>query len=439
MAGTFSDMLTDIKTNYSPKAVEVLMNAETPFLRQLPKDLPAGATFGDKGVLKFNVVDGLPENVGFHADNDSMPVPYDRSSIQFTLTPVIFSATTGIGEMTRHAANSSQSAFNGGEVNRRVDETVKNISKHMEQMFVATHGTGRVGVVETDGASYFTLYAPWSQNLIRKNARISVRTSDGGDTVRDDCDFAKVTKVVKSTRSVYYTFDAGDSDKTVVDGDSVHIVTKAAQTSLSSIAPNGLRGLVDDGTLTTYLHSVLRSSYPAINSNVVDKGTLTYLSEQLMIEAVNMIRYESDKMPNAAWFGLGQARMYLRFVRPDRRTTTGGELPSKLETGWREEQLVHVFPGGSVTIRVSPDIYPREMYFLDMTSWLRYEAKPLGWLDDDVTGQPPLRLIPGTNTFKAGWFSAMNAIVNIGLSNPKAQAVIRNLTDPDAGDTITDL
>lgn len=435
MAGVFGTLVTAgdaLKVAYPSKIVVAQINEMRPFTKKIKGGLPAGATVEKSGILKFAMNFERPQNVGQLADDDSLPVAKDRIEKQGQLTPTLFTGTFVIGAMTRtKAASSPEAGFNGGELKRRTDETIADVGKFIEQQYVGTHGTGRRARVEaaTTAAVTFTAALPEGVTLLRVNHLLSIRQTDGGADIRDSCDNQVIAAVNPTTRLVTLS----SSTFTLVAGDHVHVVTKAAQT-ITSISSNGLRGIVDDGTYLATIHGLTRATYAPkmyayVNSN---GGTLRDFTEKLLNRSCNAIAANSGVYPTDIWTSPGQAEKWADFVRPDRRyMVTGKSSPQAKTTGYTDEELVHISPGGPLRVNVSFDVIPRELYLLYWPAWIHYVAKEAGWWDEGNILKP----IPATSTYKSSYMAAIEAVENIGCDFFGSQGVIRDLRDPAIGDT----
>lgn len=425
MAGEFDQITNALKNAYPKNVIDPMVNEETPFRKKLKKSVPAGSK-PSEGLVKFGANFNPPQNVGNLADGDTLPPAKDRTQDQAQLVPVIFSGSFQIGWTTRRAGNSNSSAFNGGELRRRTDETISNLSKFIESNYTGTHGTGRRARVESDGVNTFVAALPEAALLLRENFYISVRTTDGGAGVRDSTDLRLITGIDHSTRTVTYN----GADQTLVAGDHVHVVTKLAQTIT---AANGLRGIVDDSTFLTTLHTLSRVTYPKWKSNVAGNGgTLRNLTEQILVRACHENRARSGKRVTDCWAGPGQLEKYIEFVAPDRRYTVpqGSSSPQSMVTGYTEGQLQHVFAGGQFNINLSYDIVPRELFLLNWDTFFHYVAQDMDWMDEGGMLQPT----PGSGTYSASFLAYMGSIENIGCDMPLANTVVRDLKDPVIGD-----
>jgi hypothetical protein len=425
MAGLWTDNLTDIKTTYSNKKVATVMNTEMKFTRQLNTNLPAGGTVQDRGIFKFNLVTASPQAHGSVGEGGEYPAPVDRTSIQMTVDPKITVAAMGIGEKLK-TVKSNTSGFNGGELVRKADETLLGVGKYLEQMYVATHGTCRIGVVESDGTSNFVCAKPEGVKLFFMGTKFSVRTSDGADAIRDNLDFATVSGIDRATRTITYT---GVADKTTVAGDSVHIVTAAAQTDLSTTSPMGIRGIIADATYSpATFQGITRASYPMTYANVISNGGDSWnLTEGLLGAAFRATRESTNGKVTQIWTSPGQASMFAKFLRSDRRTVTSGAIPGKLQGGFSEDSMSYVNPetGQDVKIIACRDIISCELYGIDWSTFFRYQLRPMGWWDGDMLP------VMGTSNYSLKWVNNMVGIENIGCDNPAANFVIRDLRDPD--------
>lgn len=419
-----------LKVAYSSKTILPMLNEERPFTKKLKSEIPAGARVSE-GILKFNGNLHRPQNVGQTLDNGKLPAPKDRTEVQFQLTPTLFVGGFQIGEITKAAATSNKSAFNGGELRRRTEESLAELGWFIESTYTGTHGTGRRARVESDGSNNFVAASPEGVALLRENQYITVRTTDGGATVRDSCDYRYITDIDWSTRTVTYS----GADQTLVAGDHVHPVVEASLGALTSYFANGLRNLVDDGTYAAALHGVTRGTPgygDKLKSYVSENGgTLRDLTERLLIRACHQIRARSGLAPTDIWTSPGQIEKYLDFVRPDRQYTVSSKTsPQSKVTGYTDDELVHVTPNGPLRINMSFNIVPRELYLLNWNTFFHYVSKDMGWWDEGNMLKPT----PYDGGYKASYMAFLAGVENWGTDFPLANGVIRDLRDPAIGD-----
>lgn len=429
MAGEFQNLGDALKVVYPTKALEPMINEEAPFREKLGKSVPSNARISE-GDLKFNGVLALPQNVAQIVDGGDLQDAAERSEVQFNLRPTIFTATMNIGWLTRKAANSNKSAFNGGELRRRTEETVSNLGKFIESTYVGTYGTGVRGTVESSSVSGIVLKNPVGTKLLRQGMKI--RVDDGGGTPRATLDGVRIASVDRENRLI--TTTGTPTYTNALLDDVIYVVPQAAFAALGTAFANGLRGLVDDGTYNQFIHGVDRTTVgnerlkSYVNAN---GGTLRDLTEQIMIRTCHQVRDDVGKRLTDIWTGPGQLEKYIEFVAPDRRRAVQGGTYDK-GTGYKEGELVHYAPSVALRINNSFDVIPREMFLLCWDSWFHYVAQEMQWIDDDSM----LHLaIASTGTGRAArWEAFMGSFENIGCDMPSANAVIRDLKDPAIGD-----
>ena len=432
--GGFNVVTNALKIAYPAKNIEPMVNEEAPFRTWLKKNIPA-ATKVKEGTVKFGANFNPPQNVGQILDGGSLPVPKDRTQDQFELVATLFPATFQIGWITRRAAGSNKSAFNGGELRRKTEETIADNGKFIEQTYLGTTGHGwRCQVnAATTSATAFVAKKPNVHLLLRENMKVTVRTSATGNssTVSDSCDDKLISKITPSTYTVVLS-----TAHSLAEDDYVTPVGEGGNDTLHSMnqngtVANGIRGLIDDTTWTTHLHKLSKTTYPKLLANVKGNGGTTRdLTEQILINACHEIRHRSGKRPTDCWMNTGQAEKYIEFVSPDRRYQQTGKSITPMATGYQEGSLVHYAPGVALTLQISVDVVPREIFLINRECMYHYVAQNMDWWDEGSMLKP----LPGTNTYKASFFAALASIENIGTDFPLAHCVIRDLKDNLVGD-----
>lgn len=430
-AGEFQNISDAIKILYPNKALEPMLNEELVFRPALMKNLPQGGKVVE-GIVKFGAWLSPAQNVGTLLDGGTLPPPKDRSERQFQMTPKVMAGSFQIGWQTKAAVNTGRSGFNGGELARRTEETVSNLGKYVESSYVSVV-EGIRGYVESDGSNNVVLKNPIGTKLIRDNMYISIRIA-AGSTVRDSIDLRQVTAVDPSTRTVTYS----GNDQTAVANDPVYVVNELTQTitadttTTNGVWVNSVRGLIDDGTLTTYIHTLDRTTAlnTKLKSVVDDPGGLRSLTEQSLIRVCNEIRERSGKRPETILCGPGQIEKYIEFVAPQRRFPVTGKGLQTKATGWQDDELVHYAPGTALKFMLSFDVVPRELFLLNWSTFFHYVAADMRWMDEDSL----LKATPVSGGHKASWLAYMGTIENLGNDFPLANGVMRNLKDPQIGD-----
>lgn len=441
MAGEFDQITNALKIAYPPKVIEPMVNEETPFRKQLKKSIPGGGRVTE-GIVKFGFNLNPPQNVATIKDSGTLPIPKNRTELQGQLTPVICAGSFQIGWITRRAANTNKAAFNGGELRRRTEETISDLSKNIEQSYLqnwtnATYGGGVKAIAASGTATTFVPNDPERFFGLRENMYVGAKTSAGawrayatGATYISDLNLTTLTATIT---------DGAGNGITGLTGTDVIVITNGAGSSADTAYQSdftslfGLRGLVDNATYQDDLHGNSRATYPKLNCVVNTAGSLRSITEQILIRTCHEVRARSGKRVTDAWTSPGQAEKYVEFVAPDRRyTVTSKTSPQSMVTGYDEDSLVHVFPGGMFKIQISFDIFPREMYLLSWDTFFHYVAQDMDWMDEGGMLQPaPAASRSG---YKASFYAYMGSIENIGCDMPLGNAVIRMLKDPVLGD-----
>lgn len=423
MTGTYTDVANSLKLAYPTKNIEPMVNNETPFRNWLDKSIPAGAIFKE-GKIQFGFNLNPPKNVAQILDGDQLVAPKDRTDIQGTILPTIYSGSFLVGWLTKKAFGSNEVAFNGGELVRRTEETITDTAKFMEQSMAGAWKGGSRGIVASDGANNFVMDVPSRALLVDENMYITVMGVGGAV----DFEYRLVTAVDKDTGTVTYN----GADGAATPGSYVYVVQKAGLTlaNMTGAAGNSLTELVDDGTIQDSLHGQSRSTYPKLKATVSSSASNRPLTEQLLINIIHKIRHRCGKRPTDGWCNTGQAEKYVEMIAPAVRVMQNGPGVTPKVSGYDSDTLVHVFPGGKFTLQTSTDIVPRSLFVLNRTALFHYKAQSLDWWDEGNMLKP----LPGNQTYYAAFFAALAAFENIGTDFPMANGVIRNLVDPLLGD-----
>ncbi len=476
MAGEFEQVVGLLKNTYSKKRIQILANEETPFRRALKSQIPSGSRI-TKGLLKFGVALRRPNNVAQTRDGGNLVQPLDRSQELLTLKPTLFNGGFQIGWVTRSVATDSEVAFNGSELQRRTEETIADLSKFIEQTYVGTNGSGSRGEIATGGGGAsgattitFTLSqasgtaGPWPGTgagtdprgirLLDVYHRVSVRNPAGAVDLTSlrhaTLDYLLITARDEAANTITCSTElqtgtpvtgavavAGDQI-VIVPAQSIGITTAIPMSSVhtavgatTGISANGIRGLIDDGVETLFLHGVQRSTNSWLNAKVIaNGGVLRNLGEGVLINALHDVRLSTGKRLTDVWTNVGQVEKYIEFVAPDKSYIVPQNGPMKMATGYGEDSIVHYYPGGALRFNVSPDIAPREMYIISWDTFFHYLAQDMDWWD-----APMLKPTPSTNnSYMASYLAHMASIENIGVDTPRANVVIRDLRDRLAGD-----
>jgi hypothetical protein len=322
------------------------------------------------------------------------------------------------------AMGTATGGFNKGEVKRQMAEAISDVSKHCNRLYAGTHGTGRLAVVEAAsvGATFIGelgaagFHEPHGVGLLRPNMSITAYSDDtGSGTAREA---AIITKIVGSTRVV--TTDT--TLTTTTDGDGVYLTGSYGQ----STVPNGIMGLVDDGTLLTTIHNQSRATYEDLKSTVISSSSLAQLTEADLLNGCFQVLDKTGQKVTDLLMNVGQIDAYLAFVRPDRRyTVAGGGVPA-YETGYDESKLQFNWGGGVAKIHPINDLPPRTTVGITRNMIRRFPVKKLTWLEGE---SGIFRQGVDSNGFKTTKQASLVHLENLGTLMPAAHFRISDRLD----------
>jgi hypothetical protein len=298
---------------------------------------------------------------------------------------------------------------------------INNMTKLLNMYFAGTHGTGRLGQVEaaTSSSTSFVGKLPIGTLLFRPKMRIQIADSDTGSGGSED-DNEVIQKVVQTTRTVTLenaqTLDADD-----------HVYLSGSYGS--DMTPNGLLGLIDDGTYVTTLHNVSRSTYEEMKAVVSsNSGVLRDLSEDLLIRNTLDVYQKSGQWITDLWMNTGQLEKFAAFMRPDRRISGGTGAGDDYTAGFKGAKFV--LGAHTVEVNFSSDITPRTVYGVHKPSLRRVGEKRPKWLEG-YQGEGSY-FVQGADSNGRTMTQAATAVCfsNVANLRPDAHFRIDDLSDP---------
>lgn len=414
--GAFQDISNELKNVYPTGTFEEPVNKNSKFRRDLQKvDLMLA-----EGVGYFPLGVASAWNVGVIADMGTFPAPIDPTRIQGKVTPELFVGSFQIGLKTKVAAKTAKGTFNtGGIMADRVENTVAELGKYMNRVYVGSTNGIMATVASNSGSSTIVLAKPLGAELLNKNMRVDFYNAGTPRTAVNTA----LTAVNRATQTVTY---AAANDAAIAAGDFVYIANTYGREIWC------LTQIVGDASdAATIYTNGSRSSYPELNA-FVQRSTsgLRDISEQLILDTIDLPMRETGKKINKALSNTGQARKYVEMIQAERRYAGPSGGAPRYTVGYDEDSLQILAPGVNVKLEVDVDCAPRRMYFLAMDTFGRYESMPIDWIDQDTL----LRLVPGSGTFKAGFLAYVGCVENIINTMPRANARLDDLNDPICGD-----
>lgn len=425
-ASTVSALEASLKRIYNDETFEAAINLAAPFWQEL-QDAKSIENDGEGFYFPFYVA--TPQNIGTPGETGNLPSGTYRTEVQGRVRPAQFVGTFEISFLLE-AAGTARGAWNKGEVKRSMFETVTDLTKHINRLYAGTHGTGRIAQVDAATSSLNTFVAkiggagtaePVGAHLLRKNMLISAFDDDTGSGSAEQLAAQRITKIVQATRTV--TFDG--SAVSLDADDHVYITGSYGQ----STVPNGIMGLVDDGTLLTTVHNQSRSSYEELKSLVDSSTALRDLDEARLIRNALNVYQLSGQYIDCLLMNSGQIERYANFVRPDRRyVVDGGKGVPAYKTGFDEGQFEFLYGGGKKAKVINcVDIPPRTVLGLTRSMLRRFDLKKLGWKD---WGGTIFQQGVDSSGYKTTAQATLLYLGNIGTFMPRAHFRISDLNDP---------
>jgi hypothetical protein len=374
-ASTLANLETSLKRMYSDETFEVALNIACPYWQSL-QEYKGENLEGEGYYWPFYLAS--PQNIGTPGENANLPSISQRLEVQGRMRPAQFIATFELSFILE-AMGSARGSWNKGEVKRHMKEAIDDLSKHANRMYAGTHGTGRLAKVQDNavGATFIGAIGaageaePHGVQLLRPNMKITPYSDDtGSGTAREA---AIISKIVQGTRVV--TTDT--TLTTTVAGDGVYITGSYGQTTV----PNGLMGIVDDGTLLTTIHNQSRTTYEDLKATVLTGGgALSPLTEADLLNGAFTVKHLTGQKITDILMNVGMLDAYLAFVRPDRRYPVApGQSVPDYKTGYNEDKLEFLWGGGKATITCIDDLPPRTVIGLTKDKLRRFNLRKMTW------------------------------------------------------------
>lgn len=415
---TISNLGTSLKRVYTEKYFAAFQDEHTPILQEL-EEVGDDAPLGEGWFVEFNLMS--PQNWKMGAEGQSNGTAYQRTAVQGQVNAIEFIGWFQISEMLKNAGKGA-GAF-GNELNRHMEETSKDIAKAMQRLFTISHGTGRLAIVESNtvGVNTFTAKNPEGVVALMEGDRIDIYDADtSGSSVITD---RKITDINRVTRLV--TFDGAPASLTADHG--------AYRAGAYGYAPNGLRGLIDDGTYMGSIHGQSRTSYPKLKSRVRTLNSGDALLEEHMRQICDDI-YRVGGYTDRIFTNVGGLNAFFAITDGDRRYVMERGQTAQRVLGYKKSDPLFSYHDGNMPIKLNPNLPGREMYFCSWKKSMRQNTlRKLGWLEG--TNGDVLHLTPGSGTYATSYIGIICAQKNISCMSPIWNGVIRNFKDKSvAGD-----
>jgi hypothetical protein len=369
------------------------------------------------------------------AEGSVFPDLNQPTVLQAEVTPVSVVAAFGLSEQAL-VRGISDGTLNQSILNDHVVMTLRNLLSAVNRLTVAGHNTGRMALVDANTSSSTTFVAklPEAAFQLRRGMQIDFFDLDSGGSKQGATE--TITNVNYTTRVV----TIGNSRSLTADWG----VYKALTSSVSSygVAPQGLRGIADDGTLQGTIYGLSRSTNPALNANVLTASPSSpqSFSETLVRKAIHLIEWEADVQGTEIWCNLGIISEYLKNTIPDRRyNVSGSEIP-QYKTGYNPNSIVFQYGASSIPFKVDKDYPAREFVVITKPYFRRHITKKASWVGDGTaeagSNAPLLLQAPSTTTYSFNKIAAMMWDGTVSHRQPRLNTRVTNVADSEgAGDS----
>ncbi len=374
---TLTALVDSLKRAYPDEYFEVHLNTNAPFFMNVIKGTNVKNWRQDGEGIYWPFFLQSPQAIGTPSEGGALPTAEVRVEPQGRVRLGQFIGTFDISFLLETVADSDRAGW-GAAIKRAVKETTMDLTKHVNRLYAGTHGTGRIGIIETGATSVSQLFKlPQGLLHVRPQMRVQVYQDDTGSGAQSTAASNKITKLVQATRIATMT------SFTSVTGDGVYVAGSYG----AATVPNGIDGIIDDGTNLTTIHNVSRATYEELKSpRYFNSGTTRDLTEDLLLEAAHGVRQRSGRMVDCLLMNTGQFSKYLKFVRPDRRYNITGKGVPSYDTGEKStneyEPVAQFMHGGKAAdIYVSEDVQPRKVYGITKSELRRVENGPMKWFE----------------------------------------------------------
>lgn len=400
---------------YTPDVTDWFLSHNTNFWTKQVK--PAKALplpSGDGWYWEMNLQSA--QNIGTPGEGEAVPTQKAGTVVQGRVRPGQFVGSIELS-MLLEAVGSGNGAWKS-IAKKEMSACLADLTKHVNRLYAGTHGTGRIAQVDaaTASSTSFVGKLPYGVRLLRPNMLVEIRDDDTGSGGTEDAS-ALITKIVGSTRTVTLA-----DEQTLDANDHVYIAGSYGK----STVPNGIAGLIDDGTNLVTVHNQSRDTYEELKSIVLGNGgSVRPFDEELLDQAQGDVFQASDKTVDVLLMNSGVRNAYMAFMRPDRRVnTSGGDAPNY--TSGFGPKTFHVWGGERAELVVSQDVAPRTIYGLSMSTIRRLGDSNLKWLTwgDGVFNQGVTTT--GYTTSKVGTLLFLS---NIACLQPNGNFRIDDISD----------
>jgi len=350
-----------------------------------------------------------------------------------------FKGTVQLTEFLKRAG-SAKGHFNGGALAQQMKSVTTDLMKAMQRFFVIGAGTGRLAIVDatTVATNQFVCRLPLRDVGLGRNMRFDVYDTDTAGTIQ--LTNRTITAIDRSTFGITGAGAINTFAGTVTYSGAAGSLTAGWSVYRSGDyggnITNGIRNLIQDGTISSSFLGVTYATEPGLKANVLsNSGTPRAYSEELMRTLVDQIWQVGGGTVESLRLNSGVMNEVAGVSTPDKRyPVMKGDFPKYVQ-GWREGDLVFAYDKATAVFKKDPQIPARTIYAINFKdSFYKHTLAEMGFLDKG--GQDGvLHLTPNGTSFETSWTAVLYAACNISCYNPAINGALFDLMDSGlAGD-----
>lgn len=316
--------------------------------------------------------------IGGRLEAEALPLPGNQG---YATVQVGLKSDYGVikltGQMMRLAVTNTQAFTNAAdrEMSGLKDDLVRDCNRK-----VYGNGTGLLASVTADGANAVTVD---NISYLELGMVIDLLTRSNGAVIATN---RTITNIVATTFPAgTVTYDGADVLAAVTDG----IYRQGVFTGGVSREINGFANIV---SATGTLHNLSAAAEPKWASQTLGNGGINRaLSESLMIQMCDNIRFVSGQKTTVIFESLGVRRSYFNLLTQQRRYTD-----TKTYAGGMQGLPFNY--GTEIPVVEDVDAPVNKMWFINEPELSVLQAEPWTWADDDGA---ILARTPGFDTYDA--------------------------------------
>jgi hypothetical protein len=361
--------------------------------------------------------------VGSMLEDDYLYTPTVPTAKQGTITIKQHTATVELSGRTLRRVKKGPAAFVNW-ANEALPRKASRLAFHKDRMAVGA-GTGilfRINEASPDGtddgvdSAYGIAGLEGALNLILRddNTRWSPN-ADGSSPRTGTARFVSGNRANQT--ATFSALPSGGVDNDFVFLGDANVYGYGAREMM------GLEGLIDDGNVLATLQTLARSSYPELQSQVIDASTGGWngvLSEELLDYADSQCYEVAMGMPRIVLVNRSGQRSFWKSLKGDRVLND----PKGVYKGGKAK-LQMMMGGRVVDVDAARKIPSSRAYGLDDRTIMRYKTGTGRW--DDTDGSVWNRTVDGTGR-KDAFFAIYIEEDEMGIGDPAQSFKIKNLT-----------